>query len=163
MDDFLNFFKTSLFWSPIRGCSLKQRLKVNKHSCSNTVNAVLKQKKRRRRRNSPTKMLSKRHITARSRWFRGRSGARPLRILTSHSCRGRSSSRCCSSHAGCRMCATMCDRAPTGRESFCGPWKTHHHVNWKWEMIFLHRGQTQSHWSDSHNDRHTGAWGPVVK
>lgn len=45
MDDFLNFFKTSLFWSPIRGCSLKQRLKVNKHSCSNTVNAVLKQKK----------------------------------------------------------------------------------------------------------------------
>lgn len=123
MDDFLNFFKTSLFWSPIRGCSLKQRLKVNKHSCSNTVNAVLKQKKRRRR-NSPTKMLLKRHITARSRWFRGRSGARPLRVLTSRSCRGRSSSRCCSSHAGCRMYVTMCDRAPTGQELFCGPWET---------------------------------------
>lgn len=49
MDDFLNFFKTSLFWSPIRGCSLKQRLKVNKHSCSNTVNAVLKQRKNKKK------------------------------------------------------------------------------------------------------------------
>lgn len=44
MDDFLNFFKTSLFWRPIRGCSLKQRLKEKKHSCSNTINAVAVQK-----------------------------------------------------------------------------------------------------------------------
>lgn len=41
MDDFLNFFKTSLFWSPIRGCSLKQRLTEKKHSCSNTFNVAV--------------------------------------------------------------------------------------------------------------------------
>lgn len=46
MDDFLNFFKTSLFWSPIRGCSLKQRLNVNKYSRSITVNAVAQQNKK---------------------------------------------------------------------------------------------------------------------
>ena len=50
MDDFLNFFKTSLFWSPIRGCSLKQRLTEKKHSCSNTINSSCRAKK------SPTKM-----------------------------------------------------------------------------------------------------------
>lgn len=52
MDDFLNFFKTSLFWSPIRGCSLKQRLKEKKHSCSNTINVAMQK-------NLPQKMAQR--------------------------------------------------------------------------------------------------------
>lgn len=120
MDDFLNFFKTSLFWSPIRGCSLKQRLTEKKHSCSNTIDSSCRAKK------SPTKM-SQRYTwkiqtikaTQQSELATDSEGfARPLSVLTSRSCRVHSSNRCCSSHAGYRTSAMISDRAPESQKVF---------------------------------------------
>lgn len=119
MDDFLNFFKTSLFWSPIRGCSLKQRLKEKKHSCSNTISAVAVQKNLPQKSHNGSHQKSKQSkqcSKARSHWLRGL-----LAVLTSHSCRGRSSNRCCSSRAGYRACVMMSDRAPEVHKLFHNP------------------------------------------
>ena len=60
---------------------------------------------------------SKQHWEASRYWFRGSPGARLLSVLTSRSCRGRSSNRCCSSRAGYRTCA-MSDTAPEGHKLF---------------------------------------------
>lgn len=114
MDDFLNFFKTSLFWSPITGCSLKQRLNVNKYSRSITVNAVAQQNKKDREichRHGTVVYINACTIKA-AHWER-LHWIRSVSVLTSRSCRVRSSSRCCSSRAGCRRCATTSDRKPT--------------------------------------------------
>lgn len=42
-------------------------------------------------------------------------------ILTSRSCTGRSSNRCCSSHAGYRTCAMTSGRVPTVQKVLYGP------------------------------------------
>ncbi len=175
MDDFLNFFKTSLFWSPIRGCSLKQRLKEKKHSCSNTINAVAVQK------NSPTKMAHRytsktpnNQSNTAKQVATDSDACRALSVLTSRSYRGRSSNRCCSSHAGCRRSAMTADRAPGGQKLLYRPFTLGRllalnyvplqlHMHWGRNTCFLHRVQMQSHWSDTHSARHTEAWGPAVQ
>lgn len=114
MDDFLNFFKTSLFWSPIRGCSLKQRLNVNKHSRSITVNAVAQQNKKDREIcHKHGTVVNINACTVKAAHRERLHQIRSVSVLTSRSCRARSSSRCCSSRGGCRRCATTSDREPT--------------------------------------------------
>lgn len=111
MDDFLNFFKTSLFWSPIRGCSLKQRLKEKKHSCS-AMQKNLPQKN-----NGTHQKIQTIKATVQSK----RPQIRSRRVLTSHSCTGRSSNMCCFSRAGCRTCAMMTGRVPEVQKWFYIP------------------------------------------
>lgn len=66
----------------------------------------------------------------------------------------------------CRLLAPNCNYTTYRRGS-----NTHTHTEdeftlFLWtesETCFLHRAQMQSHWSDSHSDQHTEAWGPAVQ
>lgn len=89
----------------------------------------------------------------------GRPG-RPAGALTCHSCRVHSSSRCCSSHAGCRRRATTSGRAPEdlNRQFTSCPRRARESGE---EECVLHRARPPSRWSDNRSDRRRGVEGPA--